>query len=122
MKRLLLPSALLSCAALLAACSGFPFRHTDPAPAAAVVKPALPALAADGTAPVSIDGVPIEKVAFRSGISSVTVEQLAKKQSCHGGLGAGLVSEPGPVEIYRMACDNGKAFIARCELRQCRAM
>jgi PBP1b-binding outer membrane lipoprotein LpoB len=119
MKRLLPPFAVLSCALLLSACAGF--RHHDPAPVAAV-KPAAPALAADGTPITYVDGVPVEKVPFRTGVSSATVEQLAKAQSCHGGLGAGLVSEPGPVEIYRMACDNGKTFIARCELRQCRPM
>jgi hypothetical protein len=119
MKRLLPPFALLCCVLVLSACAAF--RHHDPAPAPAA-KPALPAMAADGTPLTYVDGVPVEKVAFRTGVSSATVEQLAKAQSCHGGLGAGLVSEPGPVEIYRMACDNGKTFMARCELRQCRPM
>jgi hypothetical protein len=26
------------------------------------------------------------------------------------------------VEVYRMVCDSGKVFMARCELRQCKAM
>jgi len=108
--------SLLCCALTLSACAAF--RHHDPEPVA-VVKPAPPAVAADGTPITYVDGVAVEKVAFRTGVSSVTVEQLARAQSCHGGLGAGLVSEPGPVEIYRMACDNGKTFLARCELRQC---
>lgn len=69
-----------------------------------------------------VDGVPVQKVAFRPGVSSATVERLAFAQECRGGQGAGLVTEPGPVEIYRMACSNGKVFMARCELRQCAAM
>ena len=35
---------------------------------------------------------------------------------------AALVTEPGPVEVYRMQCDNGKVFMARCEMRQCRQL
>jgi hypothetical protein len=45
---------------------------------------------------------------------------MAKQSGCTGGPGAGLVSEPGPVEMYRMACGDGRVFLARCELRQCR--
>jgi hypothetical protein len=71
---------------------------------------------------VGPDGVPIERVPFRAGVSSATVEKLAKQQACSGGLGAGLVTAAGPVEVYRMRCDNGKVFMARCELRQCRKM
>ena len=69
-----------------------------------------------------IDGVPVEKVEFRPGISSATVERLANAEECRGGRGAGLVAERGPVEIYRMSCSNGKVFMARCELRQCKPM
>jgi translation initiation factor IF-1 len=47
---------------------------------------------------------------------------MAKQQACTGGQGAALVTETGPVEVYRMQCDNGKVFMARCELRQCRKM
>jgi translation initiation factor IF-1 len=47
---------------------------------------------------------------------------LARQQACTGGQGAALVTEPGPVEVYRMQCDNGKVFMARCEMRQCRPM
>lgn len=126
MKRFCLPLAAL----LLSACSGFPFQgstaEADAARAAAAATAARRAqpspLAGDGTARVAIDGVEIEKVAFRAGISSATVEHLAKRRACTGGLGAGLVTEPGPVEVYRMACDNGKVFMARCELRQCKPM
>jgi hypothetical protein len=68
------------------------------------------------------DGVPIERIPFRAGVSSATVEKLARARQCAGGEGAGLVTEPGPVEVYRMQCDDGKVFMARCELRQCRQM
>jgi hypothetical protein len=61
-------------------------------------------------------------VPFRPGVSSATVEKLAKRQGCAGGWGAGLVSEPGPVEIYRMTCESGKVYMAKCELKQCKAM
>jgi hypothetical protein len=71
---------------------------------------------------VDANGTPIEKVPFRLGISSNTVEKMAKQQACTGGQGAGLVTESGPVEVYRMQCDNGKVFMARCDLRQCRKM
>lgn len=66
--------------------------------------------------------VVLERVAFRHGVSSVTVERLARRFGCAGGNGAGLITEKGPVEVYRMQCDNGAAFLARCELRQCRPM
>jgi len=65
---------------------------------------------------------PIQAIPFVTGVSSVTVENLAKAQSCRGGQGAGLVTPAGPVEVYRMRCDNGRVFMARCELRQCRQM
>ena len=56
------------------------------------------------------------------GVSSATVERMAREQACSGGLGAGLITQTGPVEVYRMQCDNGKVFMARCELRQCKRM
>jgi len=64
----------------------------------------------------------VERVPFRLGVSSATVERMAKQHACTGGPGAGLVTEPGPVEVYRMQCDSGKVFMARCELRQCKPM
>ena len=64
----------------------------------------------------------LETIPFQAGVSSVTVENLAKKVGCRGGQGAGLITEKGPVEIYRMLCDNGTAFLARCEFRQCKQM
>lgn len=71
---------------------------------------------------VDAQGAPIEAIAFVTGVSSVTVENMAKAQSCRGGQGAGLVTPAGPVEVYRMRCDNGRVFMARCEFRQCRQM
>ena len=67
------------------------------------------------------NGVPIERVPYRVGVSTVTVEQLARQHACSG-QGAGLITEPGPVEVYRLQCSDGKVFMARCELRQCRKM
>jgi hypothetical protein len=109
MKRLLLLATLV-----LGGCSAW-HGKTEPVVApVAKAKPAGPELVAEG--------VPIERVPFRAGVSSVTVEKMARGQQCTGGQGAGLVTENGPVEVYRMQCDNGKVFMARCELRQCRQM
>jgi hypothetical protein len=105
---------LMPLAALLCGCA---WSHR-PAPAA----PALAAAPARPAGPVDADGTPIQKLPFRLGVSSNTVEKLARQQACAGGQGAALVTEPGPVEVYRMQCDNGKVFMARCEMRQCRPM
>jgi hypothetical protein len=110
MKRL---PGMIFLAALLGGCSTF-HRPMPPAPAA--VAPSKPA------GPVDADGTPIQTLPFRLGVSSNTVEKLARQQACTGGQGAALVTEPGPVEVYRMQCDNGKVFMARCEIRQCRRM
>ena len=64
----------------------------------------------------------VQRVPFRIGVSSHTVQQLARAQACTSAQGAGLVTEPGPVEVYRIQCDNGQVFLARCELRECRRM
>ncbi len=78
---------------------------------------------APATSAANLDGVaPIERVPFQAGVSSVTVERMAKQAQCTGGRGASLVTPGGPVEIYRMQCDDGKVFMARCELRQCAPM
>lgn len=116
MKRL--PAAMVCTAflaALLGGCSHF-HRSASSTPGTAHVAPAGPA------GPMEPDGTPIQKLPFRLGVSSNTVEKLARQQACSGGQGAGLVTERGPVEVYRMQCDNGKVFMARCELRQCRQM
>lgn len=108
MKRLPLILLLLS----LGGCAAY--RSVFPGPAAplAAPVPAAPAVQGEG----------IQRIPFRTGVSSATVEKLAREEACSGGQGAGLITEPGPVEVYRMACDNGKVFMARCELRQCRKM
>ena len=80
------------------------------------------AVAGNGVPRADINGMPIEKIQFRAGVSTVTVERMAKLQACTGGVGAGLITEPGPVEVYRMVCGDGRVFMARCELRQCKPM
>jgi hypothetical protein len=105
---------LVLLAVALCGCSGLPKTELPAQGALKVV--AAPVQLVDAS------GVPIERVPFRAGVSSVTVEKMAKMQACVGGIGAGLVTPPGPVEVYRMQCDNGKVYMARCELRQCRQM
>lgn len=107
---------LLAGSMLLGGCAGWQGRTGPQAPDAPELAP-TPAAGGPGDA-----GVPIEKIPFRLGVSSATVEKLARQQACSGGQGAGLITQPGPVEVYRMQCDNGKVFMARCELRQCKPM
>lgn len=64
----------------------------------------------------------VQQVPFQIATSSVTVERMAQKVGCVGGKGASLVTDKGPVEVYKMQCDNGKVFLAKCELRQCTPM
>jgi hypothetical protein len=101
--------------ASLLALGGCTPMHEQMTPADPVTAPA-PAAAA----------VVVETIPFRTGVSSATVEKLARQQSCSGGQGAALVTEPGPVEVYRMHCESGQmrgqVFMARCELRQCKRM
>lgn len=63
--------------------------------------------------------VKIEKVPFAIGVSSLTVERLAKQAQCRTERGAGLIFKKGPVEVYRVQCEDGRELKARCELRQC---
>lgn len=70
----------------------------------------------------SPDVATVQRVPFRVGVSSTTVEKLAREQACTSAQGAGLMTEPGPIEVYRVQCDGGKVFMARCELRQCKRM
>ena len=83
--------------------------------------PVAPAPARVAAQPAAPGSVQVERVPYRVGVSSVTVEQLARQHACSG-QGAGLITEPGPVEVYRLQCSDGKVFMARCELRQCRKM
>jgi hypothetical protein len=120
MKRVLLLSVSVLVLAGCASLSTLNWRVWDRPPAqVTAVKPKTSILGPDGQPIQMVDGVPIERVEFRSGVSSATVERLAKEANCTGGIGAGLVSEPGPVEMYRMVCGNGQVFLARCEMRQC---
>lgn len=64
----------------------------------------------------------IERVPFRLGVSSVTVERMAKQNQCESKTGAGLLARNGPIEVYRVDCDGGKVYMARCEMRQCSPM
>jgi hypothetical protein len=66
--------------------------------------------------------VKVEKVEFKLGLSSRTVEQLAKEQGCDSVRGADLITDSGPVEVYRMNCRDGTVFLAKCDLRQCKPM
>jgi PBP1b-binding outer membrane lipoprotein LpoB len=95
-------------------------------PGASAPMPATvpPATALPATAPpaktVAVEEI-VQKVPFKVSVSSVTVEKMAAQQGCKGGKGASLVTEKGPIEVYKMVCDNGKVFLAKCELRQCKA-
>jgi hypothetical protein len=81
-----------------------------------------PALRVEPMYRAEADKLEIQKIPFHTGVSSATVEKMARGQACTGGQGASLITEPGPVEVYRMQCADGKVFMARCELRQCRPM
>lgn len=129
MKRLPL-IAVLSASVFMTACSLFPAKATSSTEAvveaqamATSKKPRNGDAPADNVTVQDESGsVVVQKVAFRPGVSSATVERLAKRYGCDGRTGAGLITERGPVEVYRMQCENGKNFIAQCELRQCRPM
>ncbi len=64
----------------------------------------------------------VQKAASPTGISSVTVERMAARTGCHSKKGAGRIAGDGPLEIYHMQCEDGRIFMARCELRQCSPM
>lgn len=131
MKRLSM-IAMLAIAALITGCSLLPMgtKNTSndvleaQAAATTTSKKATGHDVSAETLTVEDEGgtVVVQKVEFRSGISSATVERMAKRFGCYGGAGAGLVTQKGPVEVYRMRCDNGTMFVAQCELRQCRPM
>ena len=64
----------------------------------------------------------IQKIQNNPGISSATVERLAKQNQCTPKEIVNLLTPKGPIEIYRTSCEEGKIFMARCEMRQCKAM
>lgn len=109
-------TVLFSCVLLAGGCSMLPQEQP------AAVLPTPQAVVAPAAALTDTAGAPIERLPFVIGRSSATVEKLAKLNGCAGALGAGRVTPEGPVEVYRQACSRGKAFMARCELRQCKPM
>lgn len=121
---------LLSGSALVAGCASMNGTTGMNSPAvAAPAATAMPSTQARSDVPSNqirvqdeAGSVVVQKVEFKPGVSSATVERLAKQAGCAGSSGAGLVTEKGPVEVYRMQCDNGVNFLARCELRQCRPL
>ena len=64
----------------------------------------------------------LQKIEFKTGISSVTVERLAMQSQCTSKLGAAQITPKAPIEVYRVSCDDGRVFMAKCELRQCQTM
>jgi hypothetical protein len=119
---------LLSTGLVLAACSAAPIQSESVAAEGAHAKKML---VDEHVAGKALDRIVVrdergsailQKVAFQTGVSSATVERLGRRFGCIGLQGAGLVTEKGPVEVYRMRCDNGTTFLAECELRQCRPM
>lgn len=128
MKRLHLIAAMIA-SVLLTGCSMFPLgAQTDESATAAQAAAARKQARNSDIPPDQVTisdeagSVVVQKIEFRPGISSATVERLAKRFGCSGRAGAGLVTDKGPVEVYRMQCDNGTTFMAHCELRQCRPL
>ena len=118
MKRLflvLLSVSVLSGCETYRSLRGERVQSAPAAPVARMEQPAAPEM-------VDANGATIERVPFRAGVSTVTVENMAKKEGCWGLQGAGLMTPPGPVEVYRLVCDNGAVYMAKCELRQCKRM
>ena len=52
----------------------------------------------------------------------MTVEKLALQYGCSASKGAARITDKGPVEVYRMVCDDERILLVKCELRQCKAM
>ncbi len=64
----------------------------------------------------------LQKIEFKTGVSSVTVEKLAMQSQCSSKQGAAQITPKAPIEVYRVSCDDGRVFMAKCELRQCQTM
>lgn len=64
----------------------------------------------------------LQKIEFETGISSVTVEKLALQSQCTSKQGAAQITPKAPIEVYRVSCDDGRVYMAKCELRQCKTM
>lgn len=50
---------------------------------------------------------------------SYEVEKMAKPTGCKGGSGAYLTTNAGPIEGYRIDCESGAVYMARCEYGKC---
>ena len=119
---------ILMCVASLTACAtptAMPVWETNPsAPTPSYSVTRLTPAPAPAYSGAEIGAMEIERVPFRAGVSSTTVEKMAAQYGCSGATsqGAGLMTPQGPVEIYRMVCDSNRVFMARCEFRQCRPL
>lgn len=92
---------------------------TDTIVSAPISKPSPELPVASPTQVVTSNAVKIERVPFELGISSVTVERIAKQNNCQSKKGAGLLYKKSPIEVYRVECEDGREIKARCEMRQC---
>lgn len=82
-----------------------------------------PAAAAPSAAAAPASAEPqIQTIPFQAGVSSMTVEKLALQYGCSAKKGAARITEKGPVEVYRIACDDERTLLVKCELRQCKTM
>lgn len=99
----------------VAGCAALQRMSAGDRPAAAA--PTLSAAAAPASAEPQIQTIP-----FQAGVSSMTVEKLALQYGCSAKKGAARITEKGPVEVYRIACDDERTLLVKCELRQCKAM
>lgn len=99
----------------VAGCAALPGMLAGERPAA----DAAPLAVAAAPAPAEPQ---IQTIPFQAGVSSMTVEKLAQKYGCSGRKGAARITDQGPVEVYRMACDDERVLLVKCELRQCKMM
>jgi hypothetical protein len=73
-------------------------------------------VASDGAGSKSVR----EKTADQKmGKHSYAVEKMAGAAGCNGGSGAYLTTESGPIEDYRIDCEDGATYLARCEYGTC---
>ena len=61
-----------------------------------------------------------EKAQIKIGPSAIALEKMARHKGCEPVLGAELISQNGPVEVYEIKCVNGQVLGANCEYRQCK--
>lgn len=97
----------------LAGCAALPRMFGGERPAAAAAPTPLAAAPAEPQ---------IQTIPFLAGVSSMTVEKLALKYGCSARKGAARITDQGPVEVYRMACEDERVLLVKCELRQCQMM